>query len=101
MRGFADQQLHFPDKPLDPGNRRVSLVVLNLPAAAAGEKIAKSPAAPEAKVKAAAVEAKAAEPSSAAGQTGSRQPDATAQKVPAGMLAGVKGLFSKKTEAHP
>ena len=102
VRGFADQQLHFPDKPLDPGNRRVSLVVLNLPAEAPGERIAKSPAAPEAKPKmAAAAEAKAAEPSSAAGQIEARQSDATAQKVPAGMFAGVKGLFGKKTEAHP
>lgn len=31
VRGFADQQLHFPLKPLDPANRRVSLVVQNLP----------------------------------------------------------------------
>jgi chemotaxis protein MotB len=31
VRGFADQRLHFPDKPLDAGNRRISLVVQNLP----------------------------------------------------------------------
>jgi chemotaxis protein MotB len=32
IRGFADQQLHLPDKPDDPSNRRISIIVLNLPA---------------------------------------------------------------------
>ncbi len=27
VRGFADQQLRKPDAPLDPANRRVSLIV--------------------------------------------------------------------------
>src|SRR4051794_6167059 len=27
VRGFADQQLRFPDKPTDPSNRRVSIIV--------------------------------------------------------------------------
>jgi chemotaxis protein MotB len=31
VRGFADQRLHFPEKPFDAGNRRISLVVQNLP----------------------------------------------------------------------
>jgi chemotaxis protein MotB len=31
VRGFADQRLHFPTKPFDAGNRRISLVVQNLP----------------------------------------------------------------------
>jgi chemotaxis protein MotB len=31
VRGFADQRLHVPDKPFDAGNRRVSLIVQNLP----------------------------------------------------------------------
>jgi chemotaxis protein MotB len=30
VRGFADQRLHFPTKPFDAGNRRVSLVVQHL-----------------------------------------------------------------------
>jgi chemotaxis protein MotB len=30
VRGFADQRLHLVDKPFDPANRRVSLVVQNL-----------------------------------------------------------------------
>ena len=31
IRGFADQQLRLADKPKDPSNRRISIVVLNLP----------------------------------------------------------------------
>jgi len=27
VRGFADQQLRKPEAPLDPGNRRISLIV--------------------------------------------------------------------------
>jgi len=41
VRGFADQRLHYPDRPLDPGNRRVSLVVQNLPDGTLPESIAK------------------------------------------------------------
>jgi chemotaxis protein MotB len=32
IRGFADQQLRLPNKPDDPSNRRISIIVLNLPA---------------------------------------------------------------------
>lgn len=31
IRGFADQQLRLPDKADDPSNRRISIIVLNLP----------------------------------------------------------------------
>jgi chemotaxis protein MotB len=31
IRGFADQQLRLPDKSQDPSNRRISIIVLNLP----------------------------------------------------------------------
>jgi chemotaxis protein MotB len=31
IRGFADQQLRLPNKPEDPSNRRISIIVLNLP----------------------------------------------------------------------
>jgi chemotaxis protein MotB len=31
VRGFADQRLRTPDKPLDPSNRRISLIVQYLP----------------------------------------------------------------------
>lgn len=30
IRGFADQQLRLPDKPNDPSNRRISIIVMNL-----------------------------------------------------------------------
>jgi chemotaxis protein MotB len=32
IRGFADQQLHLPTNPADPSNRRISIIVLNMPA---------------------------------------------------------------------
>ena len=43
VRGFADQRLRKPDAPLDPSNRRISLIVQYLekkpgPDADAGEK---------------------------------------------------------------
>ena len=45
VRGFADQRLRKPDAPLDPSNRRISLIVQHLekkpgPDAGAGEKAA-------------------------------------------------------------
>ncbi len=103
VRGFADQQLHFPDKPLDPANRRISLVVLNLPAASPGKASSKA-SAEQAKSKTIAAEGHPAEaPASApaAGQTVPKEAALTSQKAPAGMFAGVKGLFGKKTQAHP
>jgi chemotaxis protein MotB len=42
VRGFADQRLHIPAKPLDPANRRVSLVVQNLETRGAPAEEAKS-----------------------------------------------------------
>lgn len=119
VRGFADQQLHFPDKPLDPANRRVSLVVLNLPTGAPG-KTSEKPSS-EAKPKTAIAEGKPAEGKPAEGKpaegksveavaaatpavapaTGTKEPVPAAQKGPAGMLAGIKGLFGKKAQAHP
>ncbi len=109
VRGFADQQLHFPDKPLDPANRRVSLVVLNLPAAAP-DKIAKAtPAAAkgkpsveeEAKPKTVATEEHPAAAPSTAEQAGAKEPAPASAKAPAGMFAGVKAMFGKKGAAHP
>jgi chemotaxis protein MotB len=35
VRGYADQQLRLPDKPLDPSNRRISIIVQWLDAAPA------------------------------------------------------------------
>jgi chemotaxis protein MotB len=45
IRGFADQQLRLPNKPDDPSNRRISIIVLNLPATPE----AKKPVAPNPK----------------------------------------------------
>ncbi|HXJ41513.1 MAG TPA: flagellar motor protein MotB [Bryobacteraceae bacterium] len=50
IRGFADQQLKMPDKPADPSNRRISIIVLNLPngmAPKAAKPVAAPPASPE------------------------------------------------------
>ncbi|RXH57283.1 flagellar motor protein MotB [Granulicella sibirica] len=41
VRGFADQRLHTPDKPFDASNRRISLVVQNLPVREKPKEIAK------------------------------------------------------------
>ena len=41
VRGFADQRLHTPDKPFDASNRRISLVVQNLPVREKPKEVAK------------------------------------------------------------
>jgi chemotaxis protein MotB len=58
VRGFADQRLHYPDRPFDPGNRRISLVVQNLSNDTPGSKLASddAPAKPSAKQQPAAHE---------------------------------------------
>lgn len=43
VRGFADQKLRKPDTPLDPSNRRISLIVLYLPAKSAAPVELESP----------------------------------------------------------
>ena len=45
VRGFADQQLRLPDKPEDPSNRRISIIVEYL----RGQASAPAPATPVAK----------------------------------------------------
>jgi chemotaxis protein MotB len=40
VRGFADQRLRKPDSPLDPSNRRISLIVQYLNKPAGGEPVA-------------------------------------------------------------
>ncbi|MFL6415676.1 MAG: flagellar motor protein MotB [Bryobacteraceae bacterium] len=44
VRGFADQRLRLPDKPADPSNRRISIIVQYHSAAAAEEKEEKAEA---------------------------------------------------------
>lgn len=39
IRGFADQQLRLPKQPQDPSNRRISIIVLNLPGKAQPRKV--------------------------------------------------------------
>jgi chemotaxis protein MotB len=104
VRGFADQRLHVPDKPFDAANRRVSLLVQNLPkpgegagdkvkvADKAGEKVAEKGA--ESKSASASAEASTlpAKPSGAEPQA---QP-AAQSKTEGGLLAKAKGLFSHK-----
>ncbi len=80
VRGFADQQLHVPERPLDPANRRVSLVVQNMPKPAA-RKVADVP------MKSAEV----AEPKAAA-----TAETAAAAKVPTGLMQKVSGMFGHK-----
>lgn len=121
VRGFADQQLHIPDRPFDPANRRVSLVVLNLPASVVPEKAAKvelagrSPNGAEKVIPGATgdekgqrvspvAESKAGAPSNAegkgtppAGATEVRRTPERSAKVPtAGLLLRVKGIFGGK-----
>jgi chemotaxis protein MotB len=43
IRGFADQELRLPDKPNDPSNRRISIIVLNLPKKSDAPAAANSP----------------------------------------------------------
>jgi chemotaxis protein MotB len=38
IRGFADQQLRLPAKPEDTSNRRISIIILNLPGKAPAKK---------------------------------------------------------------
>ena len=75
VRGYADQRLRLPNNPLDPSNRRISLIVQNLdepsPSDGASVKesaISASPVANIAAKPAAAVTAKAPAPQSAAAQ---------------------------------
>ncbi len=81
VRGFADQQLHLPLKPFDPANRRVSLVVQNLPKIASKKlEVAesKAPAVPTSKPVPASVEV------------------AKADGPPHGMVQRLTGMFGHK-----
>jgi chemotaxis protein MotB len=114
VRGFADQRLHIPLKPFDAANRRVSLVVQNLPEPdkpAATETAAnEAPATPghekpsagtpvegvkgEKSVKTEKPEAKSEAAPAPDGEGKSATPAAASAEVkPAGMLAKVKGMF--------
>jgi len=93
VRGFADQRLHFPDRPFDASNRRISLIVQNLavPEAAKPKPSAAQPAASPAK--SGEVKADSAETKPAANETPAQ--DATAKPAES-LMARAKGFFSKK-----
>jgi chemotaxis protein MotB len=87
VRGFADQKLHVPDKPFDAANRRVSLLVQNLPKP--GDKSADK-----------AIDTKAAAATATPAEVATAKPSAgepaAPQKTDGGLLAKAKGLFSHK-----
>jgi chemotaxis protein MotB len=85
VRGFGDQRLHFPDKPFDASNRRVSLIVQNMAASGGGEAKAEAPQQKAADIKTA---------DAAAGQAASGP--AAAVKQPDGLMGRVMGVFSRK-----
>jgi chemotaxis protein MotB len=90
VRGFADQKLHFPDKPYDAANRRISVVVQNLKPAAAAVSKAEGASKPSAGV------ATAATPAAPKGETKSESATAAgaAKETPKGLMAKAMGIFS-------
>jgi chemotaxis protein MotB len=91
VRGFADQKLHVPDRPFDAANRRVSLLVQNLPKA--GDKSAVK-VGDNAKVEEPKPGATTAAPAEAPKPSAAES--AAPQKTDGGLLAKAKGLFSHK-----
>jgi chemotaxis protein MotB len=88
VRGFADQRLHFPDKPLDAGNRRISLVVQNLPDSPA-KAVAGQAAAPKLAPPATPAPPSASTPANS--ETAARQ--APEEKPEKGLMGKVKGAL--------
>jgi chemotaxis protein MotB len=96
VRGFGDQRLHVPDKPFDASNRRVSLIVQNLPPAAGDKSKA---ADPKAQTAAAAKpeSGSAAAPVKPVAPTQAATTQAVTSTKPAGgLLDRAKGLFGHK-----
>jgi chemotaxis protein MotB len=119
VRGFADQRLHYPDKPMAAANRRVSLVVQNLatakPELKGMPKQMVATATPEgmpvpkaeggkpeagkaAEGKAEAAKAETSKAESLKTEEGNATPSAmalppAAEKPAAGLLARAKGMF--------
>jgi chemotaxis protein MotB len=94
VRGFADQKLHVPSKPFDAANRRVSLVVQNLPTdkdkanPIEGQKQVVAKVSPDGAAPAQQAEA-TAKPTAAV------LPSAV-EKPAGGLLARAKGMFGHK-----
>ena len=100
VRGFADQQLHLPEKPYDPANRRVSVVVQPQGISASPARHAKSQTEPNSakRPEVSAAEVKTTAPGTApkgitkSVTAGSPLPP---QKPATGLLQRVKKLFGK------
>jgi chemotaxis protein MotB len=87
VRGFADQRLHLPDKPYDPSNRRVSLVVQNLGGDVQNDAIAdKAPA--------------AAQPAKAEGSHADAPPHADAPNGAGAASLAMSAITAKAGEAE-
>jgi chemotaxis protein MotB len=93
VRGFADQKLHVPDKPFDAANRRVSLLVQNLPKPGDKSEEKASDKTKEADPK--AVAAGSADASKVPAKPSAATP-AVPQKSTGGLFAKAKGMFSHK-----
>jgi len=91
VKGFADQKLHFPDKPYDAANRRISLVVQNLKPEAAADLKADGAAKPASALAGKATEPGAAKAEAASPTEAAKEPAKPAQK---GLMAKAMGMFS-------
>ncbi|ADW70936.1 flagellar motor protein MotB [Granulicella tundricola] len=97
VRGFADQRLHVPEKPLDASNRRISLVVQNFALRKPDSKgltktdLTKTNVA-EAKPEA-APEAKPDQPKAEEAKPTAMALPPVAAKSPVGLLGRMKGIF--------
>ncbi len=83
VRGYADQRLRLPKNPLDPSNRRISLIVQYLDAPQAGAPADKTPA----KTATDAAEAGAKPSPSAAARPAAASPAGSPQNVASRLLA--------------
>ena len=88
VRGFADQRLHIPLKPFDAANRRVSLVVQNLP------KVEKPKELPKEAPKEGVAEMKPELPQKHDQEASSTVAPSAPAKVTVGLLDRAKGMFS-------
>jgi len=94
VRGFADQRLHYPDKPLDPGNRRVSLVVQNLPGGVLPESLTKlAKGGPSDSKEDSQVTPKPGAATPATNSSAVVMPPPLPQKPAAGLFQKAKGIF--------
>jgi len=99
VRGFADQKLHFPDKPYDAANRRISVVVQNLKPAATVAAKPEGSAKPSAAVENAATPAAPKGEAKADDTTAAASKETVGKETPAketskGLMTKAMGIFS-------